>query len=158
MLPPAGRDYLLAALENSPPTAEALLFGAGPDVWDLRPDPERFSVREIVAHLADWEDVWRERFRRTANEDRPRLTRPILPARIEEKGYASADPAECLSRLRAKRAENLAWLRALPEEAWDRTAHLDRLGETSLAGLIGLALGHDSYHLRQVAEWLAGRL
>ena len=33
-------------------------------VADRKPDPERFTIREVVAHMADWEGVWLERARR----------------------------------------------------------------------------------------------
>ena len=53
-------DYLLSALEGAPDVIAALLDGVPPDdaLWDRRPDPERFSLREIVAHLADWDGVY----------------------------------------------------------------------------------------------------
>lgn len=51
--------------------------------------------------------------------------------------------------------ESTAWLRSLPEDAWECIARLERMGEIPLSGLAALALGHDSHHVRQAAEWLA---
>jgi uncharacterized damage-inducible protein DinB len=157
MLPAPGHAYLLAALDNTPETLSTLLspLPTGDAAWDARPHPDRFTLREIVAHLADWEEVWRERFERTVSEDRPLLLRPDLDRRAQERGYAHADPKECLPRLRDERAALTGRLRELPDDAWGRVAHLDRMGDISLEELAAFVLGHDSYHLRQTAEWRA---
>lgn len=156
MLPTPARNYLLVALENTPITVSSLLADRSSEneVWDTQPEPDRFTLREIVAHVADWEDVFRDRFERTLDETNPFLSRPDLDKRAKEKGYAVADPQECLSRFRERRSESVRWLRSLTEEAWGRTAHLDRIGDLNLEGLIALMLGHDSYHVRQITEWL----
>jgi len=157
MLPTAACAYIAVALDHTPATLAALVshLPADSPVWDARPEPDRFSLREIVAHLADWDAVWRERFERTRDEDHPLLLRPVPDERAQEQGYAHADPAECLTRFRERRTALTGWLRALPEDAWTRLAHLDRMGDIPLEGLAALALGHDAYHLRQAAEWLA---
>jgi hypothetical protein len=155
MLPPSACAYIATSLDNTPATLAALLshLPTGDPVWEIRPDTDRFSLREIVAHLADWETVWKERFERTLGEETPLLLRPDPNQRSEEQGYAHADPQECLARFAAGRASLTAWLRALPEDAWKRMATLDRMGDIPLSGLTALALAHDSYHMRQVAEW-----
>jgi len=157
LLPPPGRERLLVSLDNTSATLSALLspLPARNPVWDARPDPDRFRLREIVAHLADWEEVGRGRFERTAGEDRPQIARPDVNQRAEERGYDRADPVESLAGFVERRTALVLWLRSLPESTWGRVAHLERIGDVSLEGLATLVLGHDSYHLRQVAEWLA---
>jgi uncharacterized damage-inducible protein DinB len=149
--------YIVNALDNTPVmlTAQLSPLPANDAAWDVRPDPDRFSLREIVAHLADWETIWLERFERALSEEAPLLPRPDITRRSEEQGYSNADPQECLTRFSEKRSALTARLRSLPEDAWERMAHLDRIGEIPLSGLAALALGHDSYHTRQVAEWCA---
>jgi uncharacterized damage-inducible protein DinB len=157
MLPTPAAHYLTNAFDHAPAALSALLDHLREDssVWDTRPAQDRFSLREIVAHLADWDDIWRERFGRTLDEDAPLLLRPDLDQRATERGYATADGVDCLARLRESRAALTDFLRALPEDAWTRTAALDRMGEIPLHVLVALAVSHDSYHVRQVAEWLA---
>jgi uncharacterized damage-inducible protein DinB len=156
-IPTAACLYIVNALDNTPAILLAQLspLPANDAAWDTRPDPDRFSLREIVAHLADWETIWQERFERTLREEAPLLLRPDITRRAEEQGYLNADPQECLTRFSEKRSALTARLRSLPEDAWERVAHLDRMGEMPLSGLIALALGHDAYHTRQVAEWCA---
>ncbi len=149
--------YITTSLENTPATVAALLahLPAGDPAWETQPDSDRFRLREIVAHLADWEDVWQDRFERTLNEETPLIVRPDIHERAVERGYADADPQESLTRFVEKRQALTIRLRSLPDDAWERMARFDRMGHTSLGGLAALALGHDSYHVRQVAEWLS---
>lgn len=156
MLPIIAREYILAALDNTPGTLSYLLPDKPSDgvVWDVQPYPDLFTLREIVAHLSDWDAIFQERFERTLREHHPILSRPDLDRRALEKGYTDADPLERLARFRGSRSTMTAWLRALPAESWGRTAHLERVGDMSLDGLSALMLGHDAYHIRQLAEWL----
>ena len=54
MLPSLARIYLISALEGTPDVLNGFLAPLGPEDqrWDFRPDPERFTLREVVAHLA----------------------------------------------------------------------------------------------------------
>ncbi|MDX1934102.1 MAG: DinB family protein [Capsulimonadales bacterium] len=151
-----GWDYLLNAIGHTPVTLNALLSArdGGDPVWEGRTDPDRFRLREVVAHLADWEAIFRERLERIVTEEHPLLLRPDPDERARAQGYATADPHECLLRFAARRTETVAWLRTLETERIERTGHLDRLGDLSLHTLVVLILGHDAYHLRQTAESL----
>ena len=53
------RHYLLLDLESAPDVLARLLADmSDPAVYDRTPDPDRFTLREMVAHLADWEAVF----------------------------------------------------------------------------------------------------
>ena len=74
MLPQRIRTYLLRGLETTPDLLDRLLDDVtDPAVYDRRPDPERFTLREVLAHLADWEVVFQQRLRQTLTEDNPTL-------------------------------------------------------------------------------------
>jgi len=75
MLPSRIRSYLLSDLECAPDVLSRLLSGiTDPALYDHRPDPSRFTLREMVAHLADWEVVFFTRLAQTRDE-----SDPILP-------------------------------------------------------------------------------
>jgi len=62
MLPERTRHYLLLDLDSAPDVLARMLQGVtDPAVFDARPDPARFTLREMVAHLADWEAVFLRR-------------------------------------------------------------------------------------------------
>lgn len=164
VLPAFGTTYLLTALGGTPDVLDALLVHQIADdaVWDARPDPERFSLREIVAHLADWENVFLERLVRTRDEQTPML--PIVdPERLaRERDYARHDPHQDLARFRAGRERLVGVLRALEPAQWERAGQIVR-GDPPVSHRVTLeawavqALAHDGYHTQQVARCLDGR-
>ena len=157
MLLPRPRKYVLTALAGTPIVLDGFLKAVPvhDPAWDVRPDPERFSLREVVAHLADWEPIFMERLTRTWDE-----TNPTLPDVDEgqiaiEHDYAHSDPQASLARFREGRAALVRLLESLPEEAWERPAYRETLGSMNLEQQMIMILGHDGYHTQQVAQWLA---
>jgi hypothetical protein len=151
MLSPVARQYLLYALQGTPDVLEALLQNV--QNWDFTPDPERFTLREIVAHLADWEPVCIERFTRIRDEDEPHLPSWDENAKAIEHDYAHSDPHEQLILFRERRATTLDLLRAMPEDAWTRIGHREVVGAISIESQVTVMLGHDGYHTQQIAQW-----
>lgn len=67
MLLPMMHDRIHSALTGTPDVLDALLgpLTAGDPRKDLRPHPERFTLREIASHLADYDAIYLERLTRT---------------------------------------------------------------------------------------------
>jgi hypothetical protein len=160
MMPSFVRDYALTAIAGAPDVLEQLVKGIALDDprWDYRPDPERFTLREIVGHLADWNGVYFDRITRIRDEEMPSL----LVRNPEEVGRVSgsfqAPPDVSLAHFRAGRAELAAVLGALELVAWKRTGeiinHPSASGAVSIEAWNYASVGHDGYHLQQVAQWL----
>ncbi|HEX8833513.1 MAG TPA: DinB family protein [Abditibacteriaceae bacterium] len=70
---PFTHNYLFVALRAAPDLFDYQLRELTALEADLRPDPERFTIREIMAHLADWEKIFHERMRRVCAEENPTL-------------------------------------------------------------------------------------
>lgn len=155
MLPNRIQMYQREDLAATPEILNHLLRPINdPVIWDRRPDAERFTLREIVAHLADWESVFQERLRQTQNEDTATFT-AFDPAQMaQEYDYAHADPQECLTRFSAKRQETLALLQSLTPLQWDRSGKHPQIGPVTTTEQAVMMSGHDGYHLRQIIEWL----
>ena len=162
MLPLFVREYTLTAVAGSPDVLERLLAGVPPTdpLWNHRPDPARFRLREVVGHLADWNGVFLERIVRTRDEERPSLTFQPPEDVAQASGSFQATPTASLARFRAGRAEMTPVLRALTPEQWERIGslhgHPQVTGVVSIEAWIVAIVGHDAYHVRQVAEWLKG--
>jgi len=160
MLPTFVREYALTALTGTPDVLERLLAGVAPDnpAWDRRPDPSRFTLREVVGHLADWNSVFLNRVTRARDEEEPQVFTQSAEDVARESGSFGAAPADSLARFRAGRAEMVPILRALEPEQWERigfiVGHPVASGAVSIEAWIVQIVGHDGYHLRQVAEWL----
>ena len=160
MLPPFVREYTLNAVAGTPDVLERLLTGVAPDdsIWDRRPDPARFTLREVVGHLADWNDVFLGRIERTRNEENPGLMYQTPKEVARASGSFAAAPDVSLARFRAGRAQMTPILRALGPEQWERVGFLPGhplvTGPVSIEAWIVQTVGHDAYHMRQAVEWL----
>lgn len=146
--------YVLGALENNAVVLGYLLRDVPIDSprWDARPDAERFTLREIVAHLLEYDTVCRERFERMIRESVPEL--PNWDEDEAARHYANRNPAHDLERLLESRQSFAAWLEGLSEKEWERTGTRARGGTFSVHEGVALVLGHDAYHLKQVTAWL----
>lgn len=156
MLPAPVRKYLLASIASAPEVIETLLEGiaANDSRWDARPYPDRFTLREAVAHLADWEPIHKYRIERILNEDEPTLPDMDEGQMAEENDYASQDPLECLRRYREGRKVVTDLLKSLTPEQWGRAGiRPPSIGRLDLDQYAVLILAHDGYHLQQAAEY-----
>ena len=143
--------YLLTGLAAAP-DAQAALCERITD-WDARPPGEdRFTVREALAHLADWEPIWLERMVRTVNEDVPSLPDIDEGLMAVEHGYASSDPQTSLRSYAEERVDLVAFLFARSEPDWSRCCFREGVGEVTLFELAVMVLGHDGYHFRHTVE------
>jgi uncharacterized damage-inducible protein DinB len=158
MLPGKVHTYLLIALEAAPDLFDHLLRGLTQEEADRRPDPERFTIREVMAHLADWESVFTERMARTRSEDRPTLQGYDEGQWAVDHNYAHADPAAQARRFRERRRRMVALLRGLDPAEWERAGNHTELGPITLEAQAVLVAAHDTYHLHQIEAWRrAGR-
>jgi len=156
LLLPVTRKYLVNALAGTPTVVEALLntLTPGDPRWDLRPDPERFTLREVVAHLADWEPISLGRLRRTCAESEPRLPDVDEDRVALDNDYAHGDPYAGLERFRRERQVLVQFLREATPEAWERIGYREPHGPMNLEAQAVQILGHDGYHTQQIAEWV----
>jgi hypothetical protein len=117
--------------------------------------PGRWSVGEVLAHLADSELVWAFRLRMVLGQERPALAGYDQDAWAGRFAYSRIDPPASLDRFELVRGWNLALLDATSDEDLDRVGvHAER-GEESVRHMIRLYAGHDLVHLAQVRRNLA---
>ncbi|MGI4788986.1 MAG: DinB family protein [Janthinobacterium lividum] len=156
MLPKKTFEYLLIDLEASPKTLALMLASmSDPADYDKRPDPDRFTLREMVAHLADWDDVFLGRLIQTRDEEMPILQGLDEGQIALANNYAAADPKECLARYEANRRRLVSVLRGLTPEQWERVGNHTELGPITMATQAVLVGAHDGYHRCQTLDWLA---
>lgn len=153
MLPKKVHTYLLGALEGAPDLFDALLRGMTDAEADRRPDPARFTLREALAHLADWEDVLRGRLTQTRDEDRPILQGLDEGQWAVDRDYAHADWREQARLYRERRRQMVDLLHALSPAQWERVGNHTELGPITLEAQAVLVSAHDAYHLQQIAQW-----
>ena len=114
--------------------------------------PGKWSVTQVLQHLADSELVWGFRLRMVLAADRPPLTGYDQDRWAERFDYAKADPAEALDVFTTLRRANLRMLSGMSEADLGRVGLHSERGEESVAHMIRLDAGHDLLHLRQIGR------
>jgi hypothetical protein len=146
--------YLLEGLAATPVVLAYLLDETGAEIWDRRPDPERFTIREVVAHLADWEAISLRRLERIRAEKDPLLPDIDEGELAKRNDYAHVAVGNGLRSFQRSRTQLLKMLAQLEPSEWVRIAHHETRGRLNIQDLATIVLGHDNYHLRQVTEWI----
>ena len=119
----------------------------------IRPAPDKWSVQEVLAHLADVEEVgMRGRVAAIVEEENPTLPYFDQEARAIEYEYNKADPRKSLARLERQRRANLKWLRKLRPAQLKRVGVHEQVGEISAEEMITEWAFHDLGHLKQALE------
>lgn len=154
MTPFVRKNYLAAGVRSNARVFQTLLrdLPENDARWDSKPDPERFSLREVVAHLVDYDSVSRERFERMIREENPEL--PEWDESEAAAHYDTRHPVHQLDSLLLSRRELGDWLEGLNQREWQTRGTRPKIGEFCVEEGVSLLLSHDAYHLIQVVEWL----
>ena len=150
-----GEQDPLAVLAASAKRLRALLEGRSAAELARNPEPGRWSVVEILAHLADAEVVGAWRFRSVLGRDGIPLQPFDQNVWADAFRYADADPFESLDVFEVNRRGTLSLLRRVDRSLFtNHGMHAER-GEESIEHLIRLYAGHDLNHISQVERLLA---
>ena len=114
--------------------------------------PGKWSVREIVAHVADCELVFSFRLRQTLAEDRP-VIQPFNQDAWARR-YAVYDLPSALELFRAGRGWNVKLIGGLSEADLARELTHPERGTMSFRVLLETMAGHDLNHLAQVQGYV----
>ena len=114
------------------------------------PAKGKWSVRQILAHLAEDELVWGYRIRKVLETNGVAIEgfdqeRWALTGR-----YESSDPRISLEMLRALRAANLQLLNGLSKSQWKRYGRHSEFGRLTIERISRMLAGHDLNHRMQV--------
>ena len=120
-----------------------------------RPEaPGKWSVRQVIQHLADAELVGGFRYRMVLAHDRPMIQGYDQDLWAERLHYDEADIDTAIGDFTTIRQGNIRLLlRATPADRDRVMVHAER-GEESLTHMIRMYAGHDLVHLRQMARIL----
>ena len=121
-----------------------------------RPEaPGKWSVIEIVQHLADSDVVVAWRSRLILAEDRPAIQGYDQDAWVRSLDYRHASLEVTMGQLRGVRLANLRLWRGLTSAQLARVGIHTERGSESLDRLLRLMGGHDLVHRRQIERVLA---
>lgn len=126
------------------------ITGAAGSEMDFVPEPNQWSIRQIVAHVCDAEIVATMRLRQIIAEENPRLQAWDQDAWAKNLDYAKRKPSQSLETFRRVRAENYELLKDLPEPVFSRTGMHTERGTITLLQLLRLMAEHAENHAAQL--------
>lgn len=145
--------YLYPGLEFGPRIVERLVSQIPKGRYDERTNPSRFTLREAICHLADWEPILRARIElAVANPDSP-VQGIDEGIRAEEQKYGEKDVAEQLSVFATERANTIAYLKSLSPDDWSKAVVHNEKGRQTVSDQANQLLGHDLYHIDHLLEF-----
>ncbi len=145
-----GDDDPFLAMFEAPQALRKLLKGLTEKQLSRRPAPGKWSIKEIVAHLADGEVILGSRYRLVAAHERPAIAAYDQDLFVERLGADAASTEELVADFEMARAVNLGLLVRLPDEAFARVGIHSERGEESLGTMVAMYAGHDRVHLDQI--------
>lgn len=145
-----GDDDPLTILSTTPPRVSALVAGAEPAVRSRKASPSRWSINEIVAHLADAEIVTGYRLRMILTVNGIRLQAFDQDRWASTFDYQSCDALESARLFAAGRTATLRMLRRVAPSLFDNHGMHEERGAETVRYLIRLYAGHDRNHVEQI--------
>ena len=143
-----GQRNPIEVLAATPARLAGFVAALGPERVNRAPAPGKWSVREILGHLADCELAFGFRLRQMIAEEH-HVIQPFDQDKWAA-AYAGYDASSALDAFSAGRRWNLLFLGSLPAAAYNRPVSHPERGEGVFRDYVELLAGHDVNHLGQI--------
>jgi DinB superfamily len=143
---------------STPGKLERLIKGLSMTKLRERPAADKWSVSEIVAHLADAEIVTGFRMRLILGAPGAPIAAYDQDSWVTSGHYEVRDPRKSVEQFRVLREANLALLESLTPEQWKHYGMHSERGQETMELIVRMAAGHDINHLQQIERILPAKL
>jgi hypothetical protein len=144
----------LAVLAATPARLAELTRGRSASELARNPAPGKWSVTEILAHLADVEMVVGYRIRMILSKPGTAIQAFDQDEWANLSQYVNVPATQSLERQRAQRESNLTLLKALRPEQWELYGMHAERGKETVSRVVEMTAGHDINHLCQIEKIL----
>lgn len=143
--------------EKSPKEIATAVSGLTPAVLRYKPAPDKWSILEILGHLADIEIVYAYRLRQMLADEKPVIAPMDQDAWAKHLGYLDTPAPELVASYGLNRHHNLRLLRRLKVTDLGKSAfHPESKKDVTVAELVEMMAGHGTNHLEQIERLKKG--
>jgi len=146
---------LLAVQAATAKKLERIIKGVPTAKLRKRPAPDKWSVNEVLAHLADSEIIIGFRLRLILGAPGSPITAVDQDSAVTSGHYGKRDPHKSVEQFRVVREANLALLKSLTPEQWKHYGIHSERGQETIEHIVRLYAGHDINHLQQIERILS---
>jgi len=140
----------ILVMATTPDRLRRLVRGLTEKQLSKQPLPGKWSIKEIIAHLADGEVIIGSRYRFVGAHDRPAIAGYDQDLFVARLGVANTTTQDLLDDFALARAVNLGLLERLPIESFDRVGIHSERGPESILTMVAFYSGHDLHHMAQI--------
>jgi DinB superfamily len=144
----------VAMQQAAPGTLARLIAGVQEEILRRRPAPSKWSVVEILAHLAEDELTSSWRYRQMIEHSGVTLTGFDQDRWAALGNYASWSPRDALEMFRLLREANLRMLSRLKPAEWESEGMHTERGPMTVRDLARHMAAHDINHILQIERIL----
>lgn len=139
-------------LQNSTEMIRALLSGITQEEARIKPNPESWSILEVVCHLYDEErEDFREHLDWILHRQQEEWHQIDPQGWVIERQYNEEDFVAMQEKFFSERTRSLEWLQGLSGANWE-TSHTSQFGTMSAGDMFASWVAHDNLHIRQLVE------
>jgi hypothetical protein len=120
------------------------------EMWGYKPDPDQWSIHELLIHLADSEANGYVRYRKAIAESGSSVIAYDQMAWATSLDYRTQNANDALELFRWLRATSYGIFRTLPEPAWHNTIIHPEHGTMTLEQMVESYVKHVDKHLAQM--------
>ncbi len=151
-----GKDAL-KILKSTPKKIKMLIKGVKRKVLHKKPQPNKWSIAEIIAHLAETELVLGWRYRSIAANPGVVIQSFEQNDWAKNSQYEKSDITEMLELYSVLRNANLKFLTGLSKVKYENFGMHQERGKETIAHIVNLEAGHDLNHLNQIEKILKNK-
>jgi hypothetical protein len=128
----------------------AIVREVPPNLLAIPEAPGKWSIGQVIQHLADSERHGSVRFRMVVSHDRPDIPAYDQDLWAERLRYSELNVNDALEEFSAVRRSNVRLFERASDADLARVGIHSERGEESLGYMLKLYAGHDIVHLRQI--------
>lgn len=146
----ASTHYIISGLLNNGKSLKHIVNLLPETLYDDNSGSDRFSVREAIAHLADWEPILRSRIELCAKDSGGIMKAFDEGEMAISNHYSESDPVTTVEKFYQDRLITCQMLTTYTDDQWSGVALHPERGPMTAYEWTASLLGHDAYHIEDL--------